>query len=319
MIYRLAAIATTATLLTAPVQAQELSIVTGGTGGVYFPIGGGLAEIINRHIEGATASAEVTGASVENIALISRGDSDMGLTQGDTVYQAFHGEGAFEGRQIPEMRILAAIYPSAMQLVTLADSGIESINDLAGERVAVGPPGSGTELLTRVILDANGITFDDFSPQRLNLNEAGDALRDGDIVAAFMLAGPPTPAIMNLAFTRSIRMIPFSEEQIEAAVSIEPTLAPYTLRAGLYEGVDESVLTISQPNVLITHADMDEDMAFNIVKALFENLDELIAVHPAAIDTTIEFTMDAAPIPFHAGAARYFEGLGIELRDHQQP
>ena len=306
-------------LLAAPVQAQQLSIATGGTGGVYFPFGGGLAEVINTHVDGATASAEVTGASVENVALISRGDSDIGLALADTVYQAFDGEGAFEGRQVSELRALASIYPNAVQIVTLADSGITSLEDLRGQRVSVGAPGSGTEVSAQTLLAANGITYDDFSPERLNFNETADALRDGDIVAGFWSVGPPTSSIMNLATTRAIRIIGLSDEEIAAAIEAEPTFAPYTLRAGLYDGMQEPVPTISTPNVLIVHADMDDDLAFNITQAMFENVEELIAIHPAANDTTVEFTIASTPIPFHPGALRYLEEVGAEAQDHQRP
>ncbi|MCC5982845.1 MAG: TAXI family TRAP transporter solute-binding subunit [Rhodobacteraceae bacterium] len=319
MTYRFAALATAAALLAAPVQAQDLSIATGGTGGVYFPYGGGLAEVINRHVDGATGSAEVTGASVENVALVSRGDSDLALALADTVYQAFHGEGAFEGRQVDEIRALASIYPNAVQIVTLADSGIESIDDLRGQRVSVGAPGSGTEVSAQTLLAANGITYDDFTPERLNFNETADALRDGDIAAGFWSVGPPTSSIMNLATTRDIRIVALTEDQIAAAIAAEPTFAPYTLRAGTYDGMDEGVLTISTPNVLIVHEDMDDDLAYNITRAMFENVEELIAIHPAANDTTIEFSIDSTPIPFHPGAMRYFEEVGATPQDHQRP
>ena len=300
-------------------QAQELSIATGGTGGVYFPYGGGLAEVINNHVEGASASAEVTGASVENVALVSRFDSDIALALADTVYAAFQGQEPFEGRQVSELRALASIYPNAVQIVTLADSGISSIEDLRGKRVSVGAPGSGTEVSAQTLLAANGITYDDFEPQRLNFNETADALRDGDIDAGFWSVGPPTSSIMNLATTRSINVVALTTDQIAAATEVEPTFAPYTLRAGMYDGMAEPVLTISTPNVLIVHADMDEELAYNITKAMFENVAELIAIHPAANDTTIEFSIDATPIPFHPGALRYLEEMGATPQDHQRP
>ncbi len=308
-----------AMLFALPVQAQQLSIATGGTGGVYFPYGGGLAEVINRHVDGASASAEVTGASVENVALIARGDSDIALALADTVYQAFHGEGAFEGRQVSELRALASIYPNAVQIVTLADSGITSLEDLRGKRVSVGAPGSGTEVSAQTLLAANGITYDDFEPQRLNFNETADALRDGDIDAGFWSVGPPTSSILNLATTRSIRLIGMTEAEIAAAIEAEPTFAPYTLRAGLYEGMEDGVPTISTPNVLIVHADMDADLAHAIVSAMYENVDELIAIHPAANDTTVAFSTDSTPIPFHDGALRYLDEVGASVQDHQRP
>ncbi len=306
-------------LVTAPMAvAQQLSIATGGTGGTYYPYGGGLAELINNHIEGASAVAEVTGASVENMGLVWRGDSDVALALADTVFQAYSGTGDFEGRQLENIRALASIYPNAVQLVTLADSDVHSLSDLEGKRVSVGAPGSGTELNARALLEANGISYDDFTPQRLNFNETADAIRDGDIDAGFWSVGPPTSSILNLATTRDIRLIGFTDEEIENAREAEPTFAAYELRAGLYEGMEEAVQTISIPNVLAVSTELDEEMAYQVTRILFEHTDELIAVHPAANDTTVEFSVNSTPIAFHPGALRYYEEVGAEVADHQR-
>jgi len=299
-------------------QAQDLSIATGGTGGVYFPYGGGVAELISRYVDGASATAEVTGASVENMALISRFDSDLALALADTVYAAYQGTDPFAGRPLP-VRALMSIYPNAVQIVTLADSGITRIEDLRGQRVSVGAPGSGTEVSTQTLLAANGITYDEFSPQRLNFNETADALRDGDIAAGFWSVGPPTSSIMNLATTRNIAIVALTEEQIANATEAEPTFAPYTLRAGIYEGIAEPVLTISTPNVLVVHEEMDEELAYQITRIIYDHVGELIAIHPAANDTTVEFAMDATPIPLHPGALRYFEEIGVDIPDRLRP
>lgn len=306
-------------IATAPLAAaQQLSIATGGTGGTYYPLGGGLAEMINNHIEGASAVAEVTGASVENMGLVWRGDSDLALALADTVYQAHNGTGDFEGRQLDNIRALASVYPNAVQLVSLADSGVETLQDLKGKRVSVGAPGSGTELNARALLEANGISYDDFDPRRLNFNETADAIRDGDIEAGFWSVGPPTSSILNLATTRDIHLIPLSDEEVANAREAEPVFAPYRLRAGLYDGMDDAVQTIGIPNVLAVSSEMDDELAYQITKILFENTDELIAVHPAANDTTVEFSIDSTPIPFHAGALRYYEEIGAEVQDHQR-
>ncbi|QNI02077.1 TAXI family TRAP transporter solute-binding subunit [Halomonas sp. SH5A2] len=302
-----------------PASAQQLSIATGGTGGVYYPIGGGFAEMINEHIEGAQATAEVTGASVENMGLIMRGDADMALALADTVYQAYTGTGDFEGRQIENTRALASVYPNAVQLVTLADSDIESLADLEGKRVSVGAPGSGTELNARAVLEANGLSYEDFTPQRLNFNETADAIRDGDIDAGFWSVGPPTSSIMNLATTRDIRLVGLSDEEMANAREAVEVFAPYQLQEGLYEGMDETVQTIGIPNVLVVNSDMDEELAYQLTQLLFENTDELIAVHPAANDTTIEFTMESTPVPLHPGAIRYFEEVDAEIPDRLRP
>ena len=298
--------------------AQQLSIATGGTGGAYYPLGGGLAELINSHVEGARAVAEVTGASVENMGLVWRGDSDIAFALADTVYQAYSGTGDFEGRQLDNIRALASVYPNAVQLVALADSGVESLEDLRGKRVSVGAPGSGTELNARALLEANGISYDDFRPQRLNFNETADAIRDGDIDAGFWSVGPPTSSILNLAATRDIRLIGLSEEEIANAQEAEPVFAAYELRAGMYEGMDEGVQTVGIPNVLAVSSEMDDDLAYDLARLLFEHTDALIAVHPAANDTTVEFSIDSTPIPFHDGALRYYEEVGAEVQDHQR-
>ncbi|TFH85979.1 TAXI family TRAP transporter solute-binding subunit [Billgrantia azerbaijanica] len=307
-------------LATAPlVAAQQLSIATGGTGGTYYPLGGGLAEMIGKHIEGYDAVAEVTGASVENMGLVWRGDSDMALALADTVHQAYNGSGDFEGRQLENIRALASVYPNAVQIVTLADSGIESLEDLRGKIVSVGAPGSGTELNARAVLESNGITYDDIDPRRLNFNETADAIRDGDIDAGFWSVGPPTSSIMNLATTRDIRLIGLTDEEVANARKESPVFARYTLRAGLYEGMDEGVQTIGIPNVLAVSSEMDEELAYQVTQMLFERTDELIAIHPAANDTTVEFSIESTPIPFHPGALRYYEEVGAEIADHQRP
>ena len=316
---RLACAAVAALAIAPAAHATELSIATGGTGGVYFPYGGGLAEIINRHVEGYTASAEVTGASVENMNLVATFESDIALALADTIFAAFNGQEPFADFPFPEARTLLAIYPNAVQLVALADSGIESLEDLRGQRVSVGAPGSGTEVSAQTLLAANGITYDDFSPQRLNFNETADALRDGDIVAGFWSVGPPTSSIMNLAASRAITIVPLTEDEIAAAIEMEPTFAPYTLPGGTYDGVADDVLTISTPNSMIVHADMDEELVYNIVSAIFEHIDDLIAIHPAANDTTVEFTLTSSAIPLHPGTIRYLEEQGAEIPDRLRP
>ncbi|MDQ3459952.1 MAG: TAXI family TRAP transporter solute-binding subunit [Deinococcota bacterium] len=301
--------------LSSALAQQELSIATGGTGGVYYVYGGGLAELINRHVEGYNAVAEVTGASVENVGLIVSGAADMALALADTVLQAYTGtgEGPLAGRTFDELRALAAIYPNAVQIVTLADSGITSLADLRGRRVSVGAPGSGTEVSAQTILAANGITYDDFTPERLNFNETAAALRDGQIDAGFWSVGPPTSSILDLASTRDVVLIALSEEEIANAVAAEPTFAPYTLRAEIYPGVAEEVPTISTPNVLIVSEEMDEELAYGVTRTLYEHVDELIAIHPAASDTTVAFSLEASPIPLHPGAVRYLEETGAEI------
>ncbi len=318
--HRILYAAVAAAALAQPALAQQqLSIATGGTGGTYFPIGGGIAELINNNIDGYSAVAEVTGASVENMALINSGDSDFAIALADTVYQAYTGTGAFEGRQLGDLRALLSVYPNAVQIVAIEGSGVTGLQDLKGKRVSVGAPGSGTEVNAETLLAANGITYDDIEEQRLNFNETADALRDGAIDVGIWSVGPPTSSILNLAATRSIDVIGLSDDEIDAAQEAEPVFAAYTLAAGIYDGMDEPVRTISIPNVFVVSEEMDEELAYQVTKTIFERVDDLRAIHPAANDTTVEFTMDSTPIPLHPGAIRYFEEAGVEIPDRLRP
>ena len=314
------ALAVAATVAAAPAAAQEqLSIATGGTGGVYYPMGGGLAEIINNYVDGYSATAEVTGASVENMGLIATGDADFAIALADTVYQAYTGTGRFEGQGIPATRAIGSLYANMVQIVTLADSGIATLDDLKGKRVSVGAPGSGTEVNATTILNANGITDADFTPERLNFNETADALKNGDIDAGFWSVGAPTSSILNLATTDSIKVIPLSAEQVAKARAAEAVMAPLSLPGGIYAGVPDAVSTIGIPNVLVVSADMDDDTVYAVTKAMFENIADLRAVHPAANETTVEFTMAATPVPLHPGAIRYYEEVGATIPDNLRP
>jgi TRAP transporter TAXI family solute receptor len=302
-----------------PVLAQQqLSIATGGTGGVYYPMGGGLAEVINNHIEGYAATAEVTGASVENMGLIATGDADLALGLADTVAQAYTGTGRFEGQQLPMIRGLASMYANMVQIVTLDGSGISSLADLRGKRVSVGAPGSGTEINAAAILSANGISYDDIEEQRLNFNETADALANGDIDAGFWSVGAPTSSILNLATTQSIVMLALSDAEMTAAQEAEPLFARTTLAAGTYEGVGDTAV-LGVPNVLAVSSEMPDEVAYQITRAMFENIADLRAVHPAANQTTVEFTLSATPVPLHPGAIRYYEEIGSEIPDRLRP
>ncbi|MGI3167448.1 TAXI family TRAP transporter solute-binding subunit [Oceanicola sp. S124] len=303
-----------------PALAQsQLSIATGGTGGVYYPLGGGLAEIINTHIDGYSATAEVTGASVENMGLIATGDADLAIALADTVAQAYSGTGRFEGQQLSMVRGLASLYSNMVHIVTLEGSGISTLEDLRGKRVSVGAPGSGTEVNTAAILDANGISYDDIEEQRLNFNETADALANGDIDVGFWSVGAPTSSVLNLATTQNISFITLTPEQLEAAKAADATFAVSTLAGGTYTGVDEDMDVLGIPNVLAVSSEMSDDLAYAITSAMFENIAELQAVHPAANQTTVEFTLGATPVPLHPGAIRYFEEIGAEVPDRLRP
>ena len=306
--------------LGAPAMAQQqLSIATGGTGGVYYPMGGGLAEVINNHVEGYSATAEVTGASVANMGLIATGDADLAIGLADTVQQAYSGTGRFDGQQLPMIRGLASLYANMIHIVALESSGIASLDDLRGKRVSIGAPGSGTEVNAGSILGANGITYDDIDEQRLNFNETADALANGDIDAGFWSVGAPTSSILNLSTTQSIVILALSDAELEASMGAHGTFATTTLAGGSYNGVDADIKVLGIPNVLTVSSEMSDDTAYEITKAMFENVSDLQAVHPAANEITIEFTMAATPVPLHPGAIRYYEEVGATIPDDLRP
>ncbi|NBV61779.1 MAG: TAXI family TRAP transporter solute-binding subunit [Rhodobacteraceae bacterium] len=298
---------------------QQLSIATGGTGGVYYPMGSGLAEVINNHVAGYSATAEVTGASVENMGLIATGDADLAIGLADTVVQAYSGTGRFEGQQLPMVRGLASLYANMIQIVALESAGIRSLQDLRGKRVSIGAPGSGTEVNAGAILEANGITYDDIDEQRLNFNETADALANGDIDAGFWSVGAPTSSIMNLSTTQRIVIIALSEAEIDAAMAANDTFATTTLVGGTYNGVDADIAVLGIPNVLTVSSEMPDDLAYSLTKAMFENIADMQAVYPAANQTTVEFTLAATPVPLHPGAIRYFDEIGKTIPDDLRP
>jgi uncharacterized protein len=217
------------------------------------------------------------------------------------------------------VRGLASVYANMVQIVALESSGITSLSDLAGKRVSIGAPGSGTEVNAAAILEANGITYDDIDEQRLNFNETADALSNGDIDAGFWSVGAPTSSILNLATTNDIVILALSDEELAAAQAADATFARTTLPGGSYTGVDEDITVLGIPNVLVASSEMPDDLAYAITRAMFENIAALQAVHPAANETTVEFTMTATPIPLHPGAIRYFEEIGATIPDALRP
>ncbi len=292
---------------------DTISIATAGTGGVYYLLGGALAESWSRELPDRIAVAEVTGGSVENLNLLSRAQVTVAFSMGTNADQALRGIGPFVGTGGIEVRALAALYPNVLHLVTLEGSEIETLQDLRGRRVSVGAPGSGTEVAARTLLEANGIGYEAFSPQRLNFNESANALRDGQADAAFWSVGPPAGSLLDLATVRSVRIISLLPGERERAGAADPTLRSHTLLAGTYPGQIEEVATLATPNVLVVRADMPEELAWELTRVLFESLPELSQVHPAAGGITPAYTLENSPIPLHPGALRYFRDLGLPI------
>ncbi len=294
------------------VDTEFLSIATGGQAGTYFPLGGALAEIINANVPGINASAETTNASVANISLLEQGQSDIGFIQNDISYYAYEALEMFgDNAPVENISGIATLYPEVVQVVTLEGKGIDSIADLAGKRVAVGAPASGTEANARQILAAYDLTFDDIQPDFLSFAEAVGNLKDGHVDAAFLTAGLPTAAVQDLGATHDLKLVSLSEEAVNTLTGEYAFYAPYNISGGTYSQIEEDVTTVAVMAMLVTRMELSEDLVYNITKALFENLDQFGATHERGKDLTLETATEAMSIPLHPGAARYFEEQGI--------
>lgn len=299
-------------------KAKYISIATGGTGGVYYPYGGGLAEIWTRYVPGVQAVAEVTGASVENTRLVNRGESLIGEIMNDVAYQAYYAEERFKGKP---QKILAMfqMYPHHYHIVALKGSGIKTIYDIKGKRVSVGAPGSGTEFKTNLVFKVLGISYNDFKVHRLSFTEQANALKDGTIDVGIWDVASPTSSIMDLATTRDIVLISFSDEDVKKIVNAYPFYSPFVMPPGIYKGQDYPVKNPSVWNTVICNPEVSEDLVYKLVKALFQHKDYLEKIHLFAKYTTPENAINASPIPLHPGAVKYYRELGLKIPDRLLP
>jgi TRAP transporter TAXI family solute receptor len=302
----------------AAVWAQKdlrLSIATGGTGGVYYPMGGGMANIISKYIPYAEATAEVTSASVDNCLLIGTKKADMALVMADVAWDAFKGKGKFK-EELPIMT-LAVLYPNNMHIVTTEGKGIEKVTDLKGKRVSTGSPGSGTEVKGTRVLEAYGLDpVKDMTRDRLGASESAGAIKDGKIDAYFWDGGLPTASVTDLGATPGIKLklVGHKEAIPKMREKYGPLYVEGIIPAKTYPGQDEDVVIAVVWNLLICNKAMKDNVAYDIVKTLFEHKPELIAVHRMATKLELKAQVDGSPIPFHPGALRYFKEKGITIK-----
>ncbi|WP_136068637.1 TAXI family TRAP transporter solute-binding subunit [Modicisalibacter radicis] len=283
---------------------ERLSIGTGGTGGLFYVIGAGMADTLNKHMQDTTARAEVTGASIENVRRVAAGQMALGLSSSSTLYEAAHGEGPFDGDP-QAVQGIAYLYPAVLQLATTADTDIAGIAELAGKRVSLGPPGSNSAVLAKRILEAYGV-FDSIEPQFLSYTEGVGALMDEQIDATAVLAGAPTAALIDLSSQRDMRLLPVEAAQVQAMLDKYPYYQLYDIPAGTYADQDEPVTAINDPAILFTAEDVAEDTIHGVTRTLFSHLDELGEVHPQARKISLD-TAEDTPVDLHPGAKRYFE------------
>lgn len=285
-----------------------MSIATGGTGGVYYPYGGGLAKVLNENLPGVRASAEVTSASVDNLKLIRDGKADIAFALADTVADAVAGRGAFAGAPVPAAS-LAVLYSNYTHIVTLARTGIASVADLRGRTISTGSPGSGTEVIAFRVLRAAGLDPDaDVRRQGLGASESADALKDGKVDAFFWSGGLPTGAIQDLSHSSGIiiRLVPSADLLPVLQREYGPLYFSLEVPAGAYPGVATPVPVVGVANVLVVNRSMPDDLAYDITRVLFERQPELAAIHPEARNLSPATAVKGSPAEFHPGAARFY-------------
>lgn len=297
-------------------QQLNIAIATGGTGGVYYPMGGGMANVLSKYMPNVQATARVTGGSVDNLKLIGSEQSEVGLSMVDAALNALKGEDKFKGSPI-EVRTLMVLYPNRMHVVSVEGRGIEKIGDLKGKRVSTGSPGGATEVMAFRVIEAAGLDRDkDMKRERLGVAESVNSLKDGKIDAFFWVGGLPTAAVTDLGATPGVKI-----KLIDTDGLTEKMNAKYgnlyskgVIPAKTYPGQDTDNKIAVVQNILVANAKMPDDVAYNIVKTLFEKRDEVALAHGEAKAIVLETqNNENTTIPWHPGAAKYFKEKGAKM------
>src|SRR5216684_7018764 len=298
-------------------QGLNIAIATGGTGGVYYPLGGGMANVLSKYVPGVQATARVTGGSVDNLKLIGSQQSEVALVMVDAALDALKGEDKFKGSPV-EVRTLMVLYPNRMHVVSIEGTGVEKMADLKGKRVSTGSPGSATEVMAFRVIEAAGLDKDkDVTRERLGVAESVNAIKDRKIDAFFWVGGLPTASVTDLAATPGIKIRMIDHASTVAAMNKKygPLYIEDVIPKATYRGMDADNRQATVWNILVSHENLSNQTAYNIVKTIFDKRDDMIAVHKEAENFRLENQKAAAtPIPFHPGAVKYFAERGVRIR-----
>ena len=317
--FAISALAVSAAVMAGAALAQQglnIAIATGGTGGVYYPLGGGMANVLSKHVPGMQASARVTGGSVDNLKLIGSQQSEVALVMVDAALDALKGEDKFKGSPV-DVRTLMVLYPNRMHVVSMEGTGVEKMSDLKGKRVSTGSPGSATEVMAFRVIEAAGLDKDkDMRRERLGVAESVNALKDRKIDAFFWVGGLPTAAVTDLGATPNVKI-----KMIDHADTVEKMNKKYdnlyttgVIPAKTYPGQDKDNPIAVVQNILVANAKMSDKVAYDIVKTFIEKRDELVAVHAEAESIKLENQSPKnSPIPWHPGAVKYFSEKGLKM------
>ena len=295
-----------------PAQAQDfINVLTGGTSGVYYPLGVALSKVFSEKVQGSRPSVQATKASVENLTLLQQGKGEIGFTLGDSLALGWAGdeEAGFKGK-LDKLRGMTAIYPNYIQVVATKESGIKSLADLKGKRLSVGAPKSGTELNARAILGGAGLSYKDLGKvEYLPFGESVELMKNRQLDATLQSAGLGVSSIRDLATS-----VPIVVVEIPAAV-VDKVGSPYvkvSIPANTYEGQTAAVPTAAVVNYLVTHSGVKDETVYQMTKAIYESLPDLAAAHAAAKDIKLESALAGMPVPMHPGAQRYFDEKGVK-------
>ena len=306
-------------LVALPGAAQEklnIFIATGPTSGVYYPMGGGMADLLTKHVPGLNATAGTTAGSVANLQLMMTGQAQVALSMADASWDAYKGQEKFQDKPVP-VRALMVLYPNRMHVVTVEGTGISKFTDLKGKRVSTGAVNSATEVMALRVLGAYGMGLKDIIQERLDPGKSGDAIKDRKLDAFFWVGGIPTSSVTDLAATpgMKIKLIDHSEA-LEAMVNkYGPLYVKDAIPAKSYPGQETNNQIVTVWNVLVARADIPDRLAYDIVKTLFDRKEDMVRVHGDARNFDLKYqTNAAAVIPFHPGAVRYFREKGLDVK-----
>ncbi|MBI5120533.1 MAG: TAXI family TRAP transporter solute-binding subunit [Rhodospirillales bacterium] len=294
-----------------PVQAQQfVNVLTGGTSGVYYPMGNAMSNVFGKAMPGAKVTVQATKASVENLNLLEAGRGELAFTLGDSLSSAWNGvEDAGFKAPLKKLRGVAGIYSNYIQIVSSQESGIKTLADLKGKRVSVGAPKSGTELNARAVFNAAGLSYDDMKVQYLPFGESVELMKNRQLDATLQSAGLGVASIRDLASTIAIHIVEIPPAV--AAKTGDAAYMPATIPPGTYLGQDRPIPTVSINNFLVTHQGVSDDTVYKMAKAVFENLPDLQAAHAAAKDIKLENAAKSMPVPLHPGAEKYYREKGL--------
>jgi TRAP transporter TAXI family solute receptor len=298
---------------TAALAADNLVLGTGGTTGTYYAVGGVMATVLNPVMKESSLTVTSTGASKANIQLVDVGEADLAIVQNDVMYYAYTGTDLFEDEGAYEtFSTVAGLYDETVQIIT-CNSDIKSVEDLKGKTVSVGDAGSGVEFNAKQILAAYDMSFDDINVVNASFGDSADSLKDGKIDAAFIVAGAPTTAVVDLATTKDVSLVQLDEEHIKKLQENYDFYTETVIPADTYKGVSEDATTVSVRATLIASNDVSEDAVYELLKAMFDNQKDLIAGHAKFEFLNLEDAVKGISVPFHPGAKKYFEEQGIKV------